>query len=59
MKEYKKLHQEGKFLWDYDKAKNNELIEYITLLEDQIFWQSRKEYYQILYLFSSKKITLD
>jgi hypothetical protein len=59
LKERKKLAQEGKFFWDFDNAKNEELIGYLSLLEDQIFWQSRKEYYQILDLFVSKKITLD
>ena len=29
------------------------------MIEDQIFWESRKEYIQILDLFVSKKITLD
>lgn len=37
MKESNKLRQENKFLWDYYKTKNNELIKYIILLEDQIF----------------------
>jgi len=31
----------------------------LILLEDQIFWGSRKEYIQILDLFVSKKLTLD
>lgn len=59
MKESKKLGQEGKFLWDSDKAKNKELVGYLILLDDQIFWQSRKEYCQILDLFISNKITID
>ena len=59
LKEKKKLDQEGKFFWDFDYAKNKELTGYLSLLDDQIFWQSRKEYCQILDLFVSKKITLD
>lgn len=59
LKERKSLKKESKFLWDYDKAKNKELVEYLTLLDDQIFWQSRKEYCQMLDLFVRKKITLD
>ncbi len=35
------------------------MIGYLTLLSDQIFWQSRKEYFQMLDLFVSKKITFD
>ena len=53
MKERKSLKKEGKLLRDYDKTKNDELISYLTLLEDQIFWESRKEYIQILDLFVS------
>ena len=59
LKERKSLQKEGKLLKDYDKAKNDELISYFIWIEDQIFWESRKEYIQILDLFVSKKITLD
>jgi hypothetical protein len=59
LKERKSLQKEGKLLRDYDKAKNDELISYLILVEDQIFWGSRKEYIQILDLFVSKKLTLD
>ena len=59
LKERKSLQKEGKLLRDYDKAKNDELIRYLSLIDDQIFWESRKEYIQILDLFVSKKITLD
>jgi len=59
LKERKSLQKEGKLLRDYDKAKNNELISYLSLVEDAIFWESGKEYIQILDLFVSKKITLD
>jgi hypothetical protein len=48
-----------KFLWDSDRIKSEELGRYWILLEDQIFWQSRKEYCQILNLFVRKKISLD
>ena len=59
LKERKSLLKEGNFLRDYDKAKNDELISYLIMVEDQIFWESRKEYIQILDLFVRKKITLD
>jgi len=59
LKERKELRQKGKFFWDFDEAKNHELISYLILLEDQIFWESRKEYIHILDLFVNKKITLD
>lgn len=59
LKERKSLEKEGKLFHDYDEAKNNELINYLTLIEDEIFWESRKEYIQILDLFVSKKISLD
>ena len=59
LKERKSLQKEGKLLWDYDKTKNDELIRYLILIEDQIFWENRKKYIQILDLFVNKKITLD
>ena len=59
LKERKSFQKEGKLLRDYDKAKNDELISYLIMVEDQIFWESRKEYTQMLDLFVSKKITLD
>ena len=59
LNERKSLQKEGKLLPDYDKAKNDELISYLIMVEDQIFWESRKEYIQILDLFVSKKISLD
>jgi hypothetical protein len=48
LKEEKSLEKEGKFLRDYDKSKNDELLNYLGLLEDQIFWENREEYIQIL-----------
>ena len=59
MKKRKSLQKEGKFLWDSDKAKSKKLTRYLSLLDDQIFWESRKKYYQILYLFLRKNISLD
>lgn len=58
LKERKSLKKEGKLLRDSDKAKNNELISYLILLEDQIFWKSGKEYIQILESFCSNKTNL-
>jgi len=59
MAESKKLLQQGKYLWDYDKAKNKELTEYLTLLYDDIFWKSRYQYLQILESFVSRSIDID
>ena len=59
LKERKSLQKEGKLLENYDKAKHDELIGYLIWIEDQIFWESRKEYIQILDLFGNKKITRD
>ena len=59
LKERKSLQNEGKSLRDYDKAKHDELLSYLIMIDDQIFWESRKEYVQILDLLVSKKITLD
>jgi hypothetical protein len=59
LKEANKIGQEDKFLFDENNPKNDEFIEYMSLLKDQISWQSRKEYYEILYFFVNKKITLE
>ena len=59
LKEKKSLAKKGQLLRDYDKTKNDALISYLSLLEDQIFWESRKKYCQILDLFVRKKIILD
>ena len=59
LKERKMLEKEGKSLGDYNKAKNDELIRYLTLIEDQFFWESRKDYIEISDLFINKKITFD
>ena len=40
LKERKTFKKEGKLLWNYDKAKHDELISYLILLEDQIFWKN-------------------
>ena len=37
LKERKSLQKKGKLLGDYDKAKNDKLIRYLIMLEDQIF----------------------
>jgi len=59
MKESKEIRKKGKFLWDYDEAKSHELNQYLTFLDDDIVWQSRKEYFQILELFISRSITVE
>ena len=59
LQDRKNFLSEGKLLPDYDKSKNDELIRYLSMVEDQIFWESRKKYLHILDLFVSKKINLD
>lgn len=59
IQESNKLYQEGRSLWDSDKDKANKLNNYLILLSDDIFWNSRKKYLQILELFVDKKITVD
>lgn len=59
MLESKKLRQQGKSLLNYDKAKNDELIQYLTLLYDDIFWKSRYKYLQIIESFISRSIEID
>ncbi len=59
MKESEKLSQEGKFLWDSDKVKYEELSQYLVLLSDEIFWNSRKKYLQIVESFVRKSINVD
>lgn len=59
LKERKGLQKEGKFLSDFDKAKANELTRYLTMLCDQIFWENRKKYCQMLDLFIKKTISPD
>lgn len=59
MVESNKLLQQGKSLRDYDKAKNKELTQYLTLLYDDIFWKSRYKYLQILESFISRSIDID
>jgi len=59
MKESEKLRQQGKLLWNYDKIKSKELTRHLTFLWDEIFWQNRNQYLQILESFISRKITVD
>jgi hypothetical protein len=59
LKLLQKKEKEGEFLKDFDQFKNKELMEYFILVEDQIFWESQKEYFHLLDLFVKKKISLD
>lgn len=59
MVESKKLLQQGKSLWDSDKAKSKKLTQYLTLLYDDIFWKSRYQYIQILESFINRSIDVD
>ena len=59
LKERKRLQKEGKLLRDSDKAKYYELLSYLIWIEDQIFWESRKKYIQILdlWLYPASSLT--
>ena len=41
LKESKKHQEEGKSYSDY---MNDELLSYLIMIEDQFFWESKKEY---------------
>lgn len=59
LKESILLDQEGKSLRYSNKAKYDELQDYFILLQNDTFWQSRKDYQQIINQFVSEKITFD
>jgi hypothetical protein len=59
LKERENFEKEGGLLKDFDTLKDEELVEYFILIEDQIFWESRKKYCQILDLFVKKRISFD
>ena len=59
LKKRKNLWKEGKSLRNFNKFESDKLLEYLTLIEDQVFWQSRKNYYETLDSFINKKISLD
>lgn len=59
LKQEKILKDQGKLLSDYDETKKYELIKYLGLLENQIFWKNRNEYIEMLDSFIKKKISLD
>ena len=51
--------QQNKSFLKYDKSKLRELKGYLSLLEDDIYWISRKSYLQIIEFFINKMITID
>lgn len=59
LNEQSKLEQEGKFLSDVNQAKRSELSSYLAMIEDQIFWETRLEYYKLFDLFVTKKISCE
>ena len=59
LKESNLLYQEGKSLENLNKTKYDKLHDYISILQNNIFWESRKEYQQIINQFVSKRITFD
>lgn len=59
LKERRDLKKQGKELRNINKVKYDTLITYLILLEDQIFWESRREYFQMVDLCINKKITFN
>ena len=59
LKKRNDLQKNGKLFRNYDKVKHDELISYLTLIEDKIFCKSAKGYFQILDSFINKTITID
>lgn len=59
LKKRANLRQEGKLLSDDDKVRNSELIHYLSLLEDQILWESRTDYIKLLHLLINNKISFN
>lgn len=53
----KRLKEQGKFLIDHDSVQEKKLRSYIRWIEDQILWNSRKEYVKILESFGNKEIS--
>lgn len=59
MKESSQLEKKGKFLGSYDQTKYNELLDYHILLGDNIFWNSREKYLQIIESFLHRSIDVN
>nr|YP_009059188.1 hypothetical protein [Eunotia naegelii]AHI51135.1 hypothetical protein [Eunotia naegelii] len=59
IKEYKTLSLKGKYLFDFDKVKNDELTIYLTFLDDNTAYLSKKKYFQIIESFINQKITVN
>lgn len=59
LKESILLDQEGKSLRYSNEAKYDELQDYFILLQNDTFWQSRKDYQQIINQFVNEEITFD
>ena len=52
-------YQEGKSLQNSNKTKYDKLHDYISILQNNIFWESRKEQQQIINQFVIERITFD
>lgn len=59
LKESILLDQEGKSLLSSNQTKYDELDEYLIILQNDTFWQSRKKYQQIINQLVNKEITFD
>lgn len=57
LKESKQLRLKGKHLLDVNQAKFRELTHYFSLIEDDIFWQNRNSYLEIVKLYTNKNMT--
>ncbi len=59
LKQKNKLTKEGKSLKQFDHNQHIQLLTYLALLEDQIFWENRKDYIKIVKSFIYKPIHFD
>ena len=59
LKEKNQIEEKGQLLGQVDPVKNKILVKYLRLLEDEIFWQDRKAYHQVVYSFIHDNITLE
>ena len=59
LKERKEVRKKSPTLWYSNRAKSKQLSRYLDLLNDQIFWQNRRKYCQMLDLFISTKISIE
>ena len=56
LREQEQVKKKGELLTNFTEAKKDELTKYKIWIDDQIFWESRENYLQILKQFVNKEI---